>query len=172
MTIRRAMIAVAVAAVLIAIWAKDLPARRRSYLADAAYHERREAEERQQLAIIEQLRSKGKIPAKSRSWANAEASHRVRVPYHMALKEKYRRAASFPWETPEPDPTDPGEALVWKAMEIDDIDFPMPTRIAPLENVPAEMPGKMDQTVKPSSETRPAQQPQPLPDGLKAPDKL
>lgn len=132
MTIRRAMIAVAVAAVLIAIWARDLPARRRSYLADAAYHARREAEERQLLATLEQARREGKIPPRSRSWANAEASLRVRIPYYSALKEKYRRAASHPWETPGPDPSDPGEDLVWRAMEIDDLDVTMPSHISDL----------------------------------------
>ena len=130
-TMRRMMIAVAIAAFLIGggIEAARFKRLRASHLYDAAYHARREAEELRDVAHFvahfDRARREGAANAKDRSFALMERSSRFRVEYHARLKRKYSRAANRPWQSVPPDPKDLGEDLLWESMlALPDLDLP------------------------------------------------
>lgn len=118
MTIRRAMIAVAIAALLLGFWSRVMFSRRQSHLSDAAYHARREGEERRNLETFERNRRAGAAAAANNpSMAEMERASLLRVAYHAGLKDKYREAAAHPWASIPPDPKDPGEGLLWESLD-------------------------------------------------------
>jgi hypothetical protein len=117
MTIRLMTIGVAVAAVPLGFWSRDLNARRRSLLGEAAYHARREREERRNLAEFDRGRRGGATNADDPSILKLEQASRLRVGFHDGLKQKYRGAADRPWSPVAPDPSDPGERLLWESLD-------------------------------------------------------
>ncbi len=125
-TVRRLMIAVAIAAFLIGggIEAARCKRLRKAHLDDAAYHARREAEELRNLANIDLSRRAGAIDVEVRSMRLIERSSRLRVDYHGQMKRKYSKAASRPWRAVSPDPKDPGTELIWEAFTIPELGGP------------------------------------------------
>lgn len=117
LTLRRLMIAVAAVAISIAggIEANRLWRLRDDYRASAAYHAKRENEERKTLSVIATIRNEG-LEELPRMPVIEEVAH-LRVEHHANLKQKYQRAATRPWQSVQPDPDDPGEELVWKVFE-------------------------------------------------------
>jgi len=116
-TIRRAMIAVAIIAVPLGFWSRAMFSRRQSYLSDAAYHARREGEERHNLEVFERNRRARAAATSDPSMAKMEQASRLRVAYHVVLKNKYQKAAAHPWVSIPPDPKDPGEGLLWESLD-------------------------------------------------------
>ena len=116
-TILRAMIVVAIVAIPIGFWSRAMFSRRQSYLSDAAYHARREGEERRNLEAFERIRRMGEPAPGDPSAAKMEQASRLRVAYHVELKNKYQEAAAHPWVSVPPDPTDPGERLLWESLD-------------------------------------------------------
>ncbi len=106
---------VAVAAISLAFLSKAMLSRRQSYLTDAAYHARREAEELRNLANLDRNRRAGVASVKTTSYLKMEQASRLRAPYHAEMKQKYRAAAAHPWTSAPPDPSKPGEYLLWEA---------------------------------------------------------
>ncbi len=105
-TVRRLMILVAIAGLLLAAGrAWNL---RADYLLRASYHESR-------ARILEVIRDRGEPsyfrpadrsrPALDR--AEADRRHAASVAYHEALRRKYEAAARRPWLPVEPDPPGP-----------------------------------------------------------------
>lgn len=116
-TIRRAMVAVAIIAIPLGFWSRAMFSRRQSHLGEAAYHARREGEERRNLEAFERNRSAGAATANDPSVAKMERASRLRVAYHAGLKDKYQEAAAHPWTSVPPDPKDPGEGLLWQSLD-------------------------------------------------------
>ncbi len=116
MTIRRAMIALAILAVPLSFLSGEMLSRRETYLGDTAYHARREAEERRNLTGFGLARHAGTADANSSSIVKMERASRLRVTYHADLKRKYQKAAAYPWVSVPPDPRDPGESLLWESL--------------------------------------------------------
>ena len=112
------MVAVAVVAIPLSFWAKEMRSRRQSYLHDAARHERREHEERRNLFEFARDRRAGDVKPDDVTRPLLEKASRLRVPYHAAMKKVYLRAANHPWETVVSQPGEPGDDLIWQWMLI------------------------------------------------------
>lgn len=125
-TVRRLMVAVAIAAFLIGggIEAARCKRLREAHLADAAYHARREAEELRNLANIDLGRRAGAVDAKDHFMVFVERASRLRVDHHSQMKRRYFKAASRPWRAVSPDPKDPGTELIWEALTIPESELP------------------------------------------------
>jgi hypothetical protein len=165
-TVRRMMVGVAVAAVLIGggIEVARLNRLRASHLYDAAYHARREVEELRNLANFDRGRRGGAANANDRQILLMERASRLRVAYHAELKRKYVKAANRPWESVAPDPKDLGEDLLWESMKIPDTNFWMLDdhelqRLQPFQNVETELgtprPERLPHSTPVRSETSP-----------------
>jgi len=126
MTVRRAMVAVAMVAVPLGFWSRAMLDRRHDRLAEAAYHARREGEERRNLDAFAEARRAGPVGA---SVQKMEQASRLRVRYHAGRKGVYQHAAARPWASVPPDPGEPGERLLWESMLITDspVEFRIPS---------------------------------------------
>ena len=107
MTTRRWMAAVAVVAVMLA--AAALFRRHLSLRERGDYHERRERVQADRVRALGDLAlaladTSPEAAARERAHAAFEAEIRDR---HARLKDKYRRAARYPWLAIEPDPPEP-----------------------------------------------------------------
>lgn len=125
MSLRLAMAGVALIAVVLGVGSRQLYARRADFIKDAAYHAKREAEEYRIVAGFDQCRREGTINTNDPDIPKYERASRLRLAYHAELKRKYLRAAAHPWESVPPDPSDPGEFLLWDTSLMGPtIDFP------------------------------------------------
>lgn len=127
-TTRRLMLAIAVVAASLGAW--RLAVDRRAFLAEAAYHARRESEEMANLSLMREARARGHDFSSGPAGAKLEESSRLRAAFHAEWKRIYESAAARPWTPPPSRPEEPGAALIWDAfipdaIEIEDHDFPM-----------------------------------------------
>jgi hypothetical protein len=120
MTTRRWMIAVAVVAVVrtgAVLFRRHLALRR---LAD--YHENMERRQARKVEGILEL-SRAAAAPKDAVAARADAATEARFgDWHARIKEKYRRAARYPWLPVEPDPPKPENPL--KSEDLHNVDVP------------------------------------------------
>lgn len=106
LALRWAMVAIALAAIPMLYWSREMNSRRREYLAEASSHERREAEQRRQLSLFDMARRNGvKIEP---SALDREPVLALRAAYHAEMRQKYLDAAAQPWKDAPFDPGAPG----------------------------------------------------------------
>lgn len=117
-TIRRAMLGLVIAAIPLGFLARALDTRSRSRLSDAAFHTRREGEERTNLRVIDQIRCDETHIEDDRSLQLMEKASRLRVKYHAEMKQKYQRAATHPWESAPYDSGEPGNYLLLESLRV------------------------------------------------------
>jgi hypothetical protein len=104
-TVRRLMVAVAIAGALLGVlnWGRDLARRRMSYGARADGFAEQEAVQldaaRVARADFERTRNE--------DYRGQVVGSLINAGFYRLLKEKYRHAARFPWESVAPDPPDP-----------------------------------------------------------------
>ena len=134
----------------LAYGAYRLSVRRSGLLGIATVHGWHETAQRRTLARIKQHRRVDDVGSNDRFFARLEEATRLRMAYHAALREKYRRAAYRPWETPALDPSDPGlelEAQAWTDL-VTDAPPLTPSTLEPLEprfeRLGVPMPQKVD----------------------------
>ena len=118
MSIRLAMVVVALSAVPLGFWAKELPARRASYAYEAEYHARREREELHNVSEFDRGHRLGATNGNEPRIVLLEQAARLSLVHHAELKQKYQRALARPWESVEPDPVDVGEKLIWQSLYV------------------------------------------------------
>ena len=118
MSIRLAMVVVALSAVPLGFYAKDLSARRATYVFEAEYHTRREREELHNVSVFDQGHRSGAPNINEPRIVLLEQAARLSLVHHAELKQKYQRALARPWESVEPDPVDVGEQLVRQSLYV------------------------------------------------------
>jgi hypothetical protein len=105
-TVRRLMIAVAVAALLLGgdvLWRK-----RAGYLARANVEAASEMQSRALIKVYESAIETSAAPSVADGYRHWVEVHREEADYHGRLRRKYERAARYPWLPVEPDPRWPG----------------------------------------------------------------
>jgi hypothetical protein len=104
-TVRRMMVAVAIAGVLLAIlaWVRDLHRRRTFYEAQAA----RYAEQEEIHLYAARVARADFDRTRNKNYRGQVVTSLIYAGFYRLLVEKYRHAARHPWESVEPDPPDP-----------------------------------------------------------------